>query len=96
VGLAVALVTPIPPDHALTESRSPDGEYIAKFSWRPAGFLGLVTKENPWVYMTIVQSSTDKVVERHRAWGDVPSDACERLGSLAPWHIAISAENCHE
>jgi hypothetical protein len=77
---------PIPPDRVLSEEASPDGLLIAQYSWRPAGVLGLTTEDNPWVYVTIRERQSNAIVERHRTWGDVPSDAYERLGSDVPWH----------
>jgi hypothetical protein len=94
---AIVLVAPLPPDRVVLESASPDGEYVAKFSWRPAGLLGwLFGGDNPWVYVTIVNASSGAVVERHSTWGDVPGDACDRLGPLVPWHEASAPITCPE
>jgi hypothetical protein len=93
--LAVVWVAPLPPDRAVAEEFSPDGRHVAKFSWRPAGVIGIVTRDNPWVYVTIVESSSGRVVARHETWGDVPADACDRLGSLVPWRAGASI-HCDE
>ena len=93
--VAIVLVVPLPPDREVLESTSPDGQYVAKFSWRPAGVIGL-TGDNPWVYVTIVNASSDAVVERHSTWGDVPGDACDRLGSLVSWHEPGASFDCPE
>ena len=101
VFLAVVIVTaivlfaplPLPPERVVLESASPDGLHVAKFSWRPAGVIGLAG-DNPWVYVTIVSASSGAVVERHSTWGDVPGDACDRLGSLVPWHKEGASFNC--
>ncbi len=85
--LLVILVAPlpIPPDRVLSEESSPDGGLIAEFSWRPSGLLGLITDDNPWVYLTIRERESGDVVERHRSWGDVPFDAYSLLGHHVPW-----------
>src|SRR5262245_11910601 len=95
-GAAVILVAPLPPDRSVAHEISPDGRYVAKFSWRPAGLIGMVTRDNPWVYLTVVESESGRVLERHYTWGDTPADACHRLGSLVPWHSGVASSECKE
>lgn len=92
---AIVLVAPLPPDRVVLESPSPDGQYVARFSWRPAGVMGLAG-DQPWVYVTIVNASSGAVLERHSTWGDVPGDACDRLGPLVPWHKTGASFTCPE
>ena len=81
---AVALV-PLPPDRILSAEPSPDGAQVAVFSWRPAGLLGL-NGDNPWVYLTIRERDSGIELERFSTWGDVPTDAYDRLAKHVPWH----------
>jgi hypothetical protein len=95
VTVAIVLVAallapiPIPPDRVLSEVVSPDSLLIAQFSWRPLGVVGAITKDNPWVYVTIRRRGSNAVVERYRAWGDVPDDAYSLLGKHVPWMTAV-------
>jgi hypothetical protein len=91
VTIAFLAPLPIPPDRVLSEERSPDGLLIAQFSWRPAGVLGAITEDNPWVYVTIRDGVSNAVVQRYRTWGDVPSDAYDRLAQHVPWRAANEA-----
>jgi hypothetical protein len=91
--LAAALLAPvpIPPDRVLSEEASPDSLLIAQFSWRPAGLVGAISKDNPWVYVTIRRRGSNAVVERYRTWGDVPDDAYKLLGQHVPWMTAAES-----
>jgi hypothetical protein len=84
VGAALIAPIPLPHDRVLSEEVSPDGLLVAQFSWRPAGVLGAISKENPWVHVTIRKRDSNAVVERYYTWGDVPDDAYKRLGDHVP------------
>lgn len=76
---------PLPPDRIQSEEPSPDGTLVARYSWRPSGLMGLIGHDNPWVYLTVVDVKSGLTVERHKTWGDVPSDAHDRLAHLVTW-----------
>ena len=80
-----AALWPVPIERTLKTETSPDGTLTATYSWRPCGLVGAVTEVNPWVYLTIREQKTGRVVARHSYWGDVPSDAEEMLASRKPW-----------
>jgi len=80
-----ALLWPVPVERILKTETSPDGTRTATFSWRPCGLVGAFTKDNPWVYLTIREQATGRVVARYSFWADVPDEAEMRLASRKPW-----------
>lgn len=80
-----ALDWPLPIERTLKTETSPDGTRTATYSWRPCGLLGAITKDNPWVYLTIRDQASGRVVARYSTSADVPEEAERRLASQKPW-----------
>lgn len=80
-----ALFWPVPIERTLKTEISPDGTRTATYSWRPCRLFGAVSRDNPWVYLTIPDKATGRMVARHSLWADVPDEAEERLASRKPW-----------
>ena len=80
-------ICPIPPERILKIETSPDGRQTATYSWRPTGIMGAVTEDNPWVYLTIRDRVTGRIISRRTSLGDVPTveEVEQRLGSTKPW-----------
>jgi hypothetical protein len=85
--VALLLVAPLPPRRLAYEEGSPDGKYLAQFFWKPAGMMGLVTQDNPWVYLVVTERSTGRVVVKSSTWGDGPRDGIRLLGRDVPWRL---------
>jgi hypothetical protein len=83
--VSVVGVCPLPPDRILKTESSPDGTRTATYAWRPSGVLGAVTKDNPWVYLTIRDRASGRVLARYSCWADVPEEAEMRLAAEKPW-----------
>ena len=80
-----ALIWPVPIERTLKTETSPDGSRTATYSWRPCGVLGAISEDNPWVYLTIRDHATGRVVARYSFWADAPDEAETRLASRKPW-----------
>ena len=83
--LFIAGICPLPPDRVLKVEQAPDGQRIAVYSWRPAGLVGMITKNNPWVFLTIRDRASNRVLARHAMWADMPEEAEVRLAGQKPW-----------
>jgi len=84
-GLYLIGFCPIPFEQIVKEETSPDGSQIAQYSWKPCGLFGVITQDNPWVYLTIREKSSGRVLSRYSTWGDMPNDGEIRLSSFRPW-----------
>ncbi len=86
-GIYFGIVCPMPIDHPMSTELSPDGRLSGTYSWRPAGLIGVLLGNQPWLYLTIRQHDSGRVVARHSVWGDTPeqSEAEERLSQYRPW-----------
>jgi hypothetical protein len=80
-----ALFWPLPVERTLKTETSLDGTRTATYSWRPCGVVGALTEDNPWVYLTIREQATGRVVARYSFWADAPNEAEQRLASQKPW-----------
>jgi hypothetical protein len=80
-----ALFWPLPIERTLKTETSPDGTRVAVYSWRPCGFVGVFTRDNPWVYLTLRDKASGNLIARHSFWADVPEEAEERLADHRPW-----------
>jgi hypothetical protein len=80
-----ALFWPLPVERTLKTEASPDGTRTATYSWRPCGVVGAFTEDNPWVYLTIREQATGRVVARYSFWADAPNEAEQRLASQKTW-----------
>ena len=76
---------PIPPKREVYREASPDHTMSALYSWRPAGLVGWVTEDNPWVYLDVYDARTGMRLEHFSTWGDVKWDGIDRLHSHLPW-----------
>jgi hypothetical protein len=81
--IGLAAVFPLPPRRVTHTDMSPDGKYVATFYWKPACVVGAITKDNPWIYLTVSERATGKVVIAKSCWGDTPDD--DRLAAYVPW-----------
>jgi hypothetical protein len=79
------LFWPLPWERIVQTETLPDGALTATFSWRPCGVLGVVTRDNPWVYLTLREQATGKEVARYSALADTPEEAESRLATQKPW-----------
>lgn len=85
VAALAVLPIPIPPDRPLGEHRSREGAFIVRTSWRPAGILGAVSGDNPWVYLSLVDVDSSDTIVRYRASADVPEDVYRVLVDHRPF-----------
>jgi len=82
---AIILVLPIPPKRVVYEETSQDKAMLARYSWKPAGLVGWITEDNPWVYLDVYDLRTGKRLQHFSTWGDVRWDAIDRLHGFLPW-----------
>src|SRR3954468_21247724 len=83
----VCLLCPIPPKRLASTLTSPNGKEIARFYWRPCGLLGAVTKDNPYVYMEIRDTASERLILSQSTWGDIPKDGPRRFAGVRPWIV---------
>lgn len=76
---------PLPPDRHIADHASPGGSFIARAAWRPAGLLGLISGDNPWVYVNLVDEDSGNTIARYRTRGHVPGDVYTRVLDHEPW-----------
>jgi hypothetical protein len=84
-GLYFIGICPISPRHLAETVVSPDGKETATFFWKPAGLLGVISKDNPWVYMEIRDSASGQLLLERSTWGDTPDDGLNRFSDARPW-----------
>jgi hypothetical protein len=81
------IMCPMPIDHQLNTELSPDGRLSGTYSWRPAGLIGLLLSNQPWLYLTIRNRDSGRIVARFSVWGDTneKTEAEQRLSQFRPW-----------
>jgi hypothetical protein len=86
-GLALVLEPwPLPMRFEIQTDVAPDGKGMARFYWRPAGIIGLWSRDNPWVYVAVRDASGR--VRTSSIWADTPCDGVRRLRGKVPWKVA--------
>ena len=78
---------PLPVWFAIQTDVATDGSGSAEFYWKPAGALGLITQDNPWVYVEIRESGPRARTRIERIWADSPCDGVDRLRASVPWPV---------
>jgi hypothetical protein len=78
---------PLPIWFAIQTDVAADGAGSATFYWRPAGAVGLLTRDNPWVYVEIRKPGPRGRTHTERVWADTPCDGVNRLRSVVPWPV---------
>ncbi len=94
VGVILVLVAPypFPLSKEIQIVKSPDGDEKAIFYWRGSGLLGYISKDNPWVYLKVINIKTDKE-RNYSVWADTPCDGVERLKTQISWSFKVCGEN---
>jgi hypothetical protein len=78
IAAVLALLLPYPwPVRSEITTMSAAGMTI-RFYFRPAGLVGAITKDNPWVYATVTGSTAARSREID-VWADSPCDGVKRL-----------------
>jgi hypothetical protein len=83
--LTLLSVWPIPPARHITTIVSPDGNEVAYLYWKPCGLIGMITRDNPWLYLEIRDPASGELVLKRRAWGDSPEDPISRFRAIRNW-----------
>jgi hypothetical protein len=80
----------LPIEQSLGSETSPDGSFVAEYSWRPCGIIGLFTTDSPMLYLSVRDMRTGAVVSRRKFWGDLATldEAKDRFDGTLPWQPA--------
>src|SRR5262249_27356966 len=81
---------PLPVRFEIQRDIAPDGKNAAHFYWRPAGIIGLVSRDNPWVYVAVRDGSGR--IHTSSVWADTPCDGVRRLRNNVTWQVAECPE----
>jgi len=86
----VILPYPFPAKNEFFSSVSPDKTRIAQFYWKGSGVAGVITRDNPWVYLEINDLNTGKVTG-YDIWADTPCDGVESIENHIAWKMVHGA-----
>ena len=94
VGVILMLIAPypFPLSKDIQTTESPDGHEKAIFYWRASGLLGYISKDNPWVYLKLINNKTNKE-DSYSIWADTPCDGVERLKNLVSWNFKVCIDD---
>jgi len=89
-GVAVVLLATLCPLPIRSEIATISaGDKTVSFYWKPAGVLGWLSADNPWVYATVSSGESGSTLTE-RVWADTPCDGVARLSK----RLDLSAPSC--
>jgi len=93
IGLIFAIIAPypFPITNEVLVVESPDKNEKAIFYWRASGLMGVVSEDNPWVYLKVINKKTSMVRE-YNIWADTPCDGVERLKNNLGWVFEVCSD----